>query len=148
MPTVKKVPQGVPTTTQKHNVSGYSWLQHRGIKMTSINGKKDRHDLETKYVVESSKLLTCVVWGGKKEDTSQCLPLGHDLNPEPPHLRQGQRDGRPGSGNNKKHICFQGGKKSIMCSDVKLIPHWILLRSVEAYSLCGPEVNSVLCYSV
>lgn len=33
-----------------------------------------------------------------------------------------------------------------MCRDVKLIPHWIWLRG--AASLCGPEVNIVLCYSV
>lgn len=33
-----------------------------------------------------------------------------------------------------------------MCCDVKLIPHWIWLRG--AASLCGPEVNIVLCYSV
>lgn len=33
-----------------------------------------------------------------------------------------------------------------MCCDVKLIPHWIWLR--KAASLCGPEVNIVLCYSV
>lgn len=37
-------------------------------------------------------------------------------------------------------------RKSIMCCDVKLIPHWIWLRG--AASLCGPEVNIVLCYSV
>lgn len=36
------------------------------------------------------------------------------------------------------------GRESIMCCDVKLIPHWISLCPVRAYSLCGPEVNSVL----
>lgn len=46
----------------------------------------------------------------------------------------------------KKKLKIIRRRKSIICCDVKLIPHRIWLR--EAATLCGPEVNIVLCYSV